>query len=295
MTFGNKINHSKRGSKAFTLIELLVVIAIIAILAAILFPVFAQAREKAREVTCTSNVKQLLLGTLQYLQDYDEAFPPTVTEREDTTNITNSATAAIISVRGRLSGYIPGSLAVTSGASTPFKDPDGPQWGAQATSGAPTSTNIYWPSDYGFNINEGTGYGGKGCPSADASVISFFQANPTFGFNENVKLANLNSPSHFIVLGDAARSSTAVSRGSMTPQAWWGFTPAAGSGTQAELYPRHLTSGVLQSPSSYDSVQYYSQGVANVGYSDGHVKSEYPNQTWISTTKNEWRTDPQGY
>jgi prepilin-type N-terminal cleavage/methylation domain-containing protein/prepilin-type processing-associated H-X9-DG protein len=63
---------TKRG---FTLIELLVVIAIIAILAAILFPVFAKAREKARQSSCLSNHKQLVLGFLQYVQDYDEVFP----------------------------------------------------------------------------------------------------------------------------------------------------------------------------------------------------------------------------
>jgi len=62
----------KRG---FTLIELLVVIAIIAILAAILFPVFAKAREKARMASCQSNLKQLALGVAQYAQDYDETNP----------------------------------------------------------------------------------------------------------------------------------------------------------------------------------------------------------------------------
>jgi len=59
----------------FTLIELLVVIAIIAILAAILFPVFAKAREKARQTTCASNLKQLALAVIQYTQDYDETPP----------------------------------------------------------------------------------------------------------------------------------------------------------------------------------------------------------------------------
>jgi prepilin-type N-terminal cleavage/methylation domain-containing protein/prepilin-type processing-associated H-X9-DG protein len=62
----------KRG---FTLIELLVVIAIIAILAAILFPVFAKAREKARQASCQSNVKEIALGCLMYAQDYDERTP----------------------------------------------------------------------------------------------------------------------------------------------------------------------------------------------------------------------------
>lgn len=67
--------HELRRRPGFTLIELLVVIAIIAILAAILFPVFAQAREKARTISCNSNARELGLAIRMYVQDYDERFP----------------------------------------------------------------------------------------------------------------------------------------------------------------------------------------------------------------------------
>ena len=70
------LNRRNRNRNGFTLIELLVVIAIIAILAAILFPVFARARENARRSSCQSNLKQIGLGWLQYAQDYDETIVP---------------------------------------------------------------------------------------------------------------------------------------------------------------------------------------------------------------------------
>lgn len=85
----------KRLNRGFTLIELLVVIAIIAILAAILFPVFATAREKARQTSCTSNLKQLGVAFTQYEQDYDEV-PP----------VGNSQTNQILGWAGQIYPYI---------------------------------------------------------------------------------------------------------------------------------------------------------------------------------------------
>ena len=64
-----------RSNRAFSLIELLLVIAIVTLLAAILFPVYSTALEKARQTTCASNLKQIVLGTSQYVQDYDEVYP----------------------------------------------------------------------------------------------------------------------------------------------------------------------------------------------------------------------------
>jgi prepilin-type N-terminal cleavage/methylation domain-containing protein/prepilin-type processing-associated H-X9-DG protein len=69
------MSRDANSQKGFTLIELLVVVAIISLLAAILFPVFARARENARRASCMSNLKQIGLGFMMYVQDYDERFP----------------------------------------------------------------------------------------------------------------------------------------------------------------------------------------------------------------------------
>jgi prepilin-type N-terminal cleavage/methylation domain-containing protein/prepilin-type processing-associated H-X9-DG protein len=79
--------------RAFTLIELLVVIAIISILAAILFPVFAQAREKARQAACISNLKQIGLAMLQYSQDYEETYPLPYYQTSASSPATNTTTS----------------------------------------------------------------------------------------------------------------------------------------------------------------------------------------------------------
>src|SRR5688572_25092696 len=77
------MNYLPKKKTGFTLIELLVVIAIIALLAAILFPVFSRARENARRASCQSNLKQIALGALQYVSDYDGRLVPLVSLHDD--------------------------------------------------------------------------------------------------------------------------------------------------------------------------------------------------------------------
>ena len=109
--------------KGFTLIELLVVIAIIAILAAILFPVFSRAREKARETACLSNLKQLGLANHMYAQDYDEQFVIEDTVGNPQLRLTRGLTPY---VKNRQIFYCPSARALESYAQTPPPTYPGP-------------------------------------------------------------------------------------------------------------------------------------------------------------------------
>jgi prepilin-type N-terminal cleavage/methylation domain-containing protein/prepilin-type processing-associated H-X9-DG protein len=121
--------------KAFTLIELLVVIAIIAILAAILFPVFATAREKARQISCASNLKQLGLGFIQYVQDYDEKFPCGIYDTSPWVIYLGNGWAGAIYPYEKSTGV--------------YKCPDDPTQPIPAGTG----TNESYPVSYALNFN----------------------------------------------------------------------------------------------------------------------------------------------
>lgn len=202
--------------RGFTLIELLVVIAIIAILAAILFPVFAQAREAARKTSCLNNTKQIATAYQMYLQDYDEVFPPHVTERTAPSSVPDTAAGrAPYTYRFKLDPYVKNTGV--------YKCPSAPAWPAPAA-------GAWYAYDYGNNHNEAN------LPAA--SQQAWYQANPDFGFNETTSLASISKPAQFILVGDAGRSDGSPSRGGMYPQPW-----VFDNTTQARFLPRHQGGG----------------------------------------------------
>ncbi|HZO87639.1 MAG TPA: prepilin-type N-terminal cleavage/methylation domain-containing protein [Chthonomonadaceae bacterium] len=245
---------SKRNFQTgFTLIELLVVIAIIAILAAILFPVFSQAREKVRGASCLSNVEQLSKAYLMYLQDFDEKFPPHVTERTAPPGTPDTPEArAPFSYKTKLQPYVKNDQV--------FRCPSAPAWPAPGP-------RKWFTTDYGNNHNEAN------LPGANQQ--EWYQANPDFGFNETTPLASIAFPARFILLGDAGRASGLPSRGGMYPQPWaFDDSNLPDNLQQSRFLARH-------------------QGGGNIAYADGHAKWKRPEQTWRSYEDNDWRRNPQ--
>jgi prepilin-type N-terminal cleavage/methylation domain-containing protein/prepilin-type processing-associated H-X9-DG protein len=241
-----------QNNRAFTLIELLVVIAIIAILAAILFPVFAQAKASAKAASGLSNVRQIGIAYMLYLNDNDERYVPHVTERTAPVGTPDTLEArAPFSYRTKLDPYIK-SQAI-------FKDPSAPGW--------PTPGPGRWfTSDYGNNHNESK--------LENASQRQWYIDNPDFGFNDDTTQSSLAEPARFIVLGDAGRAAGAPSRGGLYPQPWaFDDSSLPENRQQARLVPRH-------------------RGGANIAFGDGHAKWRKIESTWRSYEDNDWRRNP---
>jgi prepilin-type N-terminal cleavage/methylation domain-containing protein/prepilin-type processing-associated H-X9-DG protein len=144
-----------RSHRGFTLIELLVVISIIAVLSAILFPVFAKAREKARQTQCVSNLRQIGLASMQYCMDSDDLLPPA-----------DGSTPSMYIIAARLQPYVKSfaifrcpSSSISAGAfqakqkyyNALLPPDDGCVGLPHSTAGAPYYQDIYPPTDYSAN------------------------------------------------------------------------------------------------------------------------------------------------
>jgi prepilin-type N-terminal cleavage/methylation domain-containing protein len=178
-----------RRRRGFTLIELLVVIAIIAILAAILFPVFAQAREKARQATCLSNTKQIALGLHMYLQDYDEILPFAY-------NYWGPGTYTVGAITYKTTpGLVPPPI---------YLAPYGKNYGVftcpSAAKQPPTSGTI----SYGTAIqNYGWNWFVTYVPSAYYKVVTPNDTTRTGPLYDGVPLAAIARPADLVMMGDS--------------------------------------------------------------------------------------------
>lgn len=247
--------------KGFTLIELLVVIAIIAILAAILFPVFARARENARRTSCQSNNKQIALGFIQYYQDYDERFPMNKDPNGAGTHWAN----------GSLQPYLKSKqiLRCPNDSSTEFAG------GADADATSPRVTSYVLNGLLLYNPDAADGKGGS-----LGSIVAHH-------------LAGVPSPSQVILLAEAPErnnqdrnyfhsfwwSNTGVYGGSTSsPAGYSGSAP--GNGNSGRCAQNHKgTSTNNRFCTRHDGI-HVAEDIAterhmngfNVAYLDGHVK-----------------------
>jgi prepilin-type N-terminal cleavage/methylation domain-containing protein/prepilin-type processing-associated H-X9-DG protein len=258
-----------RKSRGFTLIELLVVIAIIAILAAILFPVFAKAREKARQTSCLSNTRQMTTACLSYAQDYDEKLP--------------FATPGCVAVSA-----LPGGG--WSGGNSPATNP----WWVAIDPYQKNAQILICPSSKVDWINNGGGCGGGHCAKRvpgqlglnygyEIAIGSHMSGagNTSCCGSRSGKIAALVAPSESVMLADAARANIG---GGL-----WGTAVCAGSSTDGICLPiafanylngcpqtgcppnRTYKQRLAEIGATNDGVARHNGG-NNVGLADGHAK-----------------------
>jgi len=269
-------------SRGFTLIELLVVIAIIAILASILFPVFAQAREKARATSCLSNMKQISLGVLQYVQDYDEvmviAHNCSASPEPTVTWFCSGNGDARLDWDEAVLPYVKSPL---SGGASVFLCPDLEQDFYNQWSSKPTNGGVKWSQmfvTYGFNKDYLQP--NRACGTSDLLPT----ANARWGLP--VGIGDIEAPASTVLITDT-KPAVIISGGSagafypsnlaFSPAALgpntkicgldgWGFDSALESGPDG-------IGGPTGTPStSTGSFAPRHSGGGNVGFCDGHVK-----------------------
>jgi prepilin-type N-terminal cleavage/methylation domain-containing protein/prepilin-type processing-associated H-X9-DG protein len=248
---------SVRKREGFTLIELLVVIAIIAILAAILFPVFAKVREKARQTSCLSNLKQLGLGEAQYVQDYDERYTPVV--------LVIPPTPSVVAWPQLISPYVKSTQL--------FHCPDdaGNVSNPNITAPAPAGFQNIFPSSYVLNV-----YTNQSTLQSGRSLADVVQPTTTvYACDGGVKVT---ATAPYVEYDTSAHPQN---KGALYMDYPGGAIPVGGTG-----YPGTYTSNVTTDP-GWGGPDPRHKGFCNVLFIDGHAKSMrpeafyYPSSPWL--------------
>ena len=256
------MTHKRTG---FTLIELLVVIAIIAILAAILFPVFAKVREKARQISCASNEKQLGIAFLAYVQDYDETLPPASYNDYASASPTTTPTAWMYLVNP----YVAAGVQESAGAD-------------------PTETfGVFTCPDWS-TTTVGTGGDPSHSYLANSNIMPSWitPTGQTPATNPATTIAAIQGPSQLVLIAEASSGSRIFSNGNdVTNEP----TPGEGSADIGSVFEQ------CQAVYLIGRTRHTNGG--NYVFNDGHVKwvaapgTSYVRQSGWSTT-NWWLLNP---
>lgn len=322
---------SNRRNSAFTLIELLVVIAIIAILAAILFPVFAQAREKARQISCVNNVKQMGLACIMYTQDNDEFFPigfGTYGAGAGALAGTNYSWPSEIAPYTKSLGVFFCPDDTNAGVPSPASGPT--PAGALGTSISYVANGEMW-ADWGHSLSPLTMHlvGPMGIATPAAAWDLDYPCSGGGGWNANVGAC---TDPNTQPIGSLSQAKIAIPDGSILLAERWSSDVKSTHGTDPANYPSGLicndvvdqnSTGGIPGPYSYANAsaaypngfnqaisahvkgQYFdTAGLTSFAFCDGHVKALNPEKThpngWLSNNDNMWDvsrsfTNPNAY
>lgn len=247
--------------RAFTLIELLVVIAIIAILAAILFPVFAQARAKARQTTCLSNHKQIALATLMYTQDYDETLPFAAC---------NPTGLPLVMWYDLVEPYVKSG---TAGEFNPVAGPAGrkfaPFWVCPDFRNSAIPSRVGDPAPFAYpaaQLDPGMSY------AANGNIMPMFRAPAPDPFPGKItSLSGLEAPSQVVMAAHGL-----VVRPAVAGDDW-------NSGcTGAETGFPPVPNEAIKNASAYCAARYRHTGGSVYALADGHAK-------WFAGPRESWK------
>jgi len=257
------VKRPSNNTNGFTLIELLVVVAIIAIIAAILFPVFAKVREKARQTACASNMRQIGMATVQYAQDWDEQYSGSGHDVLDS----NNAWLGRIMYPEMLMPYVKSLKA--------FQCPDATSHMNNFLYGGGAPTFCIPDPDYCNDPKGGVDYAWNEIFRTPDNTSEWIGVPPNGGDTSPIPLAIITDPSETVQFID----------GNNTINIWATFFTDVPTG---KYYGVNWQKGVnTGSPTSFGYVDKRHTDGFNIGWYDGHVK-------WMRSSVKVTQTYPQG-